>query len=48
MDKETFLDIVTKHTPEEINQIIREKGKVKLIDGLVFKEDNDEREKDQS
>ena len=42
MNKETFLELLTNHTPEEINEIIREKGKLKLMNGLIFKEESNE------
>lgn len=40
MNKETFMELLTNHTPEELNQIIQEKGKRKLMEGLIFEDES--------
>lgn len=39
MNTETFLEIISKSTPESLNAFIEEKGKKKLICPIVMIED---------
>lgn len=41
MDRETFLEILTNHTPKEINEIIEQKGKRKLMNALISIEEDE-------
>ena len=36
MDRLTFLDILMKSTPEDVNKYIEEKGKIKMVNAITF------------
>lgn len=36
MDKESFLNILTKYTPSELNEFISLNGKKKMVNAITF------------
>lgn len=43
MDKESFYKILITRSPEELNKYLSDKGKKKMINGIIYlsKEDHD-------
>jgi hypothetical protein len=42
MDKKSFYEILCSTTPEELNELLTERGKKKMVNGITFidQEDN--------
>ena len=42
MDKESFYKILISRTPEELNKYLSDKGKKKMINGIIYLSKEDE------
>lgn len=42
MDKESFYKILISRTPEELNQFLTNKGKRKMVNGIIYLSKEDE------
>ena len=42
IDKESFYKILISRTPEELNKYLTEKGKKKMINGIIYLSKEDE------
>lgn len=46
MDKESFLNILTKYTPSELNEFISLNGKKKMVNAITFINNQEEKKKE--
>lgn len=46
MDKESFLSILTKYTPSELNEFISLNGKKKMVNAITFINNQEEKKKE--
>lgn len=48
MNKQDFIDILTKYTPSELNQFIADNGKKKPVNAIIFIKENKKENKNGS